>query len=98
MNERGKLSFKANKDIENNEELLKLKKHWESFADKEESDREKYLRELEIQFSMNSFVEDANSKEANEKVTDMFAEKKVDQQEYGIRDKFEDFKNKKLPG
>ena len=44
MNERGKLQFKDNSDIENNEELRALREHWQSFADAEADEREKYLR------------------------------------------------------
>ena len=77
MNERGKLQFKDNSDIENNEELRELRDHWQSFADAETDEREKYLRELEIKFSMNSFVADEGTEAAKGRMASYVARKKA---------------------
>ncbi|MBO4446391.1 MAG: hypothetical protein IKT04_04440 [Clostridia bacterium] len=79
MNERGKLEFKENADIENNEELKELREHWKSFAGTEESEREKYLRELEIQFSMNSFVAGEGTDAAKGRMASYAADRKSNQ-------------------
>ncbi|MBQ2500662.1 MAG: hypothetical protein II522_04270 [Clostridia bacterium] len=77
MNERGKLQFKDNSDIENNEELRALREHWQSFADAEADEREKYLRELEIKFSMDSFVADEGTEAAKGRMASYVARKKA---------------------
>ncbi|MBQ1895482.1 MAG: hypothetical protein II162_01510 [Clostridia bacterium] len=77
MNERGKLQFKDNSDIENNEELRELREHWQSFADAEADEREKYLRELEIKFSMDSFVADEGTEAAKGRMASYVARKKA---------------------
>ena len=77
MNDRGKLSFKTSKDIEKNEELKAMSERWNSFASKEETERDRYLRELEIQFSMNAIVEDANSEKTKEGMAEVFAGEKA---------------------
>jgi len=77
LNERGKLQFKDNSDIENNEELRELRDHWQSFADAETDEREKYLRELEIKFSMNSFVADEGTEAAKGRMASYVARKKA---------------------
>lgn len=77
MNVRGKLQFKDNSDIENNEELKELREHWQSFADAEEDEREKYLRELEIKFSMDSFVADEGTDAAKGRLASYAARKKA---------------------
>lgn len=77
LNERGKLSFKDNEEIENNAELKEVSDHWKSFADSEKSEREKYLRELEIQFSMDSFVAGEGTDAAKGRFASYIAEKKT---------------------
>jgi len=77
LNERGKLQFKDNSDIENNEELRELREHWQSFADAETDEREKYLRELEIKFSMDSFVADEGTEAAKGRMASYVARKKA---------------------
>mgnify|MGYP003292071096 CR=1 FL=1 len=89
MDERGRLSFKENESIKGDKKLNKVKKHWESFAENEEGERDKYLRELEIQFSMNEFVE-GEGVAAPTMMASMLAEKKTDEQEFDAREKIEE--------
>lgn len=77
MNERGKLTFKSSKSIEENSELKELSKRWNSLAEQETDDRSRYLRELEIQFSMNSIVDDASSENTKDSMAEVFAGKKA---------------------
>lgn len=87
MDERGKLEFKGNKNIENDEKLKKVKHHWQSFAEAEDSEREKYLRDLEIQFSMDEFVESESSDAAKGKMASVVADRKTSQQRADKRPK-----------
>lgn len=87
LDERGKLSFKDNSKIENSEKLKKMKHHWQSFADSEESERDKYLRELEIQFSMDEFVDGSSSDAAKGKMASVVVNRKSKQQKSDKRNK-----------
>lgn len=87
MDERGKLEFKDNKNIEENEQLRKVKHHWQSFADTENDERDKYLRGLEIQFSMDEFVAGDSSDAAKGKMASVVADRKTSQQKAEKRNK-----------
>ncbi len=84
MDERGKLKFPEAEVIKNDKKLKKVKDHWESFAESEEGERDRYLRSLEVQFSMNSMVEGRKTEEATDFMTEVFAQKKVDQPEASL--------------
>ncbi len=88
MDDRGRLSFKENDTIKEDTKLKKMKKHWESFAKNEEDDREKYLRELEIQFSMNDIA--SGEGVAAQSMATILAEQKTSEQELLAREKIED--------
>lgn len=77
LDERGKIVFPPAEEIKGNKDLEKMKEHWESFVASEDDDRKKYLRSLEVQFSMNSMVNGKKTEEATEFMTDVFAEKKL---------------------
>lgn len=93
LDERGKIVFPPAEEIKGNKDLEKMKEHWESFVASEDDDRKKYLRSLEVQFSMNSMVNGKKTEEATEFMTDVFAEKKVDEQEKTIFNQVEELKN-----
>ncbi len=76
MDERGKLDFTNLDNIQDNEELLKMKKQWETFASMEQEERDKYLRELEIQFSLNEIVSGEN-KLVDEASASFFSDEKI---------------------
>lgn len=80
LDERCKIAFKDSKSIEENEDLKKIEHHWQSFAESEENERKKYLRNLEIQFSMNEFVEGESSDTAKGKMASVVADRKALQQ------------------
>lgn len=88
MDERGRLSFKENDTIKEDKKLKKMKKHWESFAENEADDRDKYLRELEIQFSMNDFA--SGEGVAAQGMATILTEQKMNDQELDAREKIED--------
>lgn len=93
LDERGKLDFPEADEIKGDEHLESLKKHWESFAALEKDERKKYLRSLEVKFSMNSMVKGKKTEEATAFMTDMFAGRKVDEQEKTIFNQVEELKN-----
>jgi len=76
VDERGKLDFTNLDNIQDNEELLKMKKQWETFASMEQEERDKYLRELEIQFSLNEIVSGEN-KLVDEASASFFSNEKI---------------------
>lgn len=76
VDERGRLDFSNLDNIQDNEELLKMKKQWEAFASMEQEERDKYLRELEIQFSLNEIVSGEN-KSVDEASASFFSDEKI---------------------
>jgi len=76
VDERGRLDFTNLDKIQDNEELLKMKKQWETFASMEQEERDKYLRELEIQFSLNEIVSGEN-KSVDEASASFFSNEKI---------------------
>ena len=76
MDERGKLTFVENEAISGDNELKKMKKQWESFAKEEKDSRDKYLRELEISFSMDDMVDGTAVKENGDGLADVFVAQK----------------------
>ncbi len=93
LDERGKLDFPEADEIKGDKRLESLKAHWESFVALEKDERKKYLRSLEVKFSMNSMVKGKKTEEATEFMTDVFAERKVDEQETTIFNQVEELKN-----
>ncbi|MDO4832256.1 MAG: hypothetical protein Q4A45_02475 [Clostridia bacterium] len=93
MDERGKIVFPDAEEIKKNKRFEDMKKHWESFVESENDERKKYLRTLDVQFSVNSMVKGKKTEEVTEFMTDVFAEKKADEQEKSIFEQVEEFKN-----
>ena len=79
MQDRRKLNFSALNDVENNKELKELIKQWVSFAANESEDRQKYLRELEIQFSMHSIFNGSTPEEIRDLIAKLFSDEKIGQ-------------------
>lgn len=93
MQDRGKLNFSDLNDlsdIENNAELKSLIKQWKSFAETENEDRQKYLRELEIQFSMSSIFNGSNSEEIRDLIAKLFSDEKISQSDSSIINQLKD--------
>ena len=93
LDERGKIVFPDAEEIKKNKRFEDMKKHWESFVESENDERKKYLRTLDVQFSVNSMVKGKKTEEVTEFMTDVFAEKKADEQEKSIFEQVEEFKN-----
>ncbi|MDD6808402.1 MAG: hypothetical protein PUD72_08200 [Oscillospiraceae bacterium] len=86
MNDRGRLDFSNLDSLADNEELLEMKKQWESFAANEEKDIDKYFRELEIQFSLNEMASGEN-KTVGEASAKVFSNKKLMETVSNLRSK-----------
>lgn len=81
VQKRGRLSFKKmNEDINKNSDLREAKNHWQSFIDEDAKERDKYLRELEIEFSFNSIVDDKAEGETKDNVAKVFSDRKIENQ------------------
>ena len=76
MDERGKLTFTESKAVSEDKNLKKMKKQWESFAENEDDSRDRYLRELEISFSMDNMVDGTAAKENGDGLADVFVASK----------------------
>ena len=87
MRKRGRLSFSnLNKECKD-EELKEAKEHWESFIDADAEEREKYLRELEIEFSFKSLVDDDADSETKDDMAKVFSDAKRSQQKKAERNR-----------
>ena len=81
LRKRGRLSFSdLNKDINSNSDLLESKKHWQSFIDEDAAERERYLRELEIEFSFKSIMDNESEPQTKDEVAKVFSDIKIQNQ------------------
>ncbi len=93
VDERGKLDFSDNSITEDNEELSAMKEHWASFLDAEMGDRDKYLRSLEIEFSLETMATGKLDSMIDEEVARVFSERKHEEREADARVKRNAFKD-----
>lgn len=85
MDERGKLDFSDNSVTDTNEELSAMKDHWSSFLDNETDGRDKYLRALEIEFSLETMAEGELDSMIDEGVAKVFSERKHEERKTDAR-------------
>lgn len=93
VEERGKLEYTASGDVGNSEELKALKNQWSAFLENESEDREKYLRALEIEFSLESIAMGESEATVNEEAAKVFSEMKHEEREADSRVKKKAFRN-----
>lgn len=93
VEERGKLDFSDNSVTEGNEGLSAMKDHWASFLDSETDDRDKYLRSLEIEFSLETMATGEFDSMIDEGVAKVFSERKHEERETDSRVQKKAFKN-----
>lgn len=93
IEERGKLDFSDNSVTEDNEELSAIKEHWASFLDAETGDRDKYLRSLEIEFSLETMATGELGSMIDEEVARVFSERKHEERDADARVQKKAFRN-----
>ncbi len=93
VDERGKLDFSDNSITEDNEELSVMKEHWASFLDTETEDRDRYLRSLEIEFSLETMATGELDSMIDEEVARVFSERKHDEHDADARVQKKAFRN-----
>lgn len=93
VEERGKLDFSDNSVTGDNEELSAMKEHWASFLDTEQGERDRYLRALEIEFSLESMATGLLDSMIDEEVARVFSERKHDEHDADARVQKKAFRN-----
>ena len=92
VKDRGKLAFSDIIETHTSEELSAIRTYWESFLDSETEERDRYLRALEIEFSLDSIATGDIEPQLKEEVAKIFSEKKYDEQNLDSRNHLDTIK------